>query len=168
LESEYKKSSSLSIEDKFTDLDKGHGRLEERTCIASSQIDWLPQKSDWAGFKTIAMIEESCDIKGKTSTEHRFFISNLPPNAKQIAHAVRSHWTVENSLHWTLDVVFHEDESRVRKDHAGENMAIVRHIVINMLNKAKSAYKGVSLKALRKKAGWGNTTLSFILKQSLS
>ena len=114
------------------------------------------------------MIEETCDIKGKTSTERRFFISNLQPNAKQLAQAVRSHWMVENTLHWTLDVVFNEDESRVRKENAGENMAIVRHIVINMLNKAKSSFKGVSLKALRKKAGWGNSTLSFILKQSLS
>ena len=77
-------------------------------------------------------------------------------------------WMVENNLHWTLDVVFNEDQSRVRKDHAGENMAIVRHIVINMLNKAKGAFKGVALKALRKKAGWDNDTLSFILKQGLT
>ncbi len=70
---------------------------------------------------------------------------------------------VENNLHWTLDVVFNEDQSRVRKNHAGENMAIVRHIVINMLT-----FKGVGLKALRKKAGWDNETLSFILKQGLS
>ncbi len=168
LESEFKKNSSSSIEDKCTDLDKGHGRIEMRTCIASSQIDWLSQKSDWAGLKTIAMIEETCNIKEKISTERRFFISNLPPNAKQIAQAVRAHWMIENNLHWTLDVVFNEDQSRVRKDHAGENMAIVRHIVINMLNKAKGVFKGVGLKALRKKAGWDNVTLSFIIKQGLT
>ncbi len=81
--------------------------------------------------------------KGKQAQSTVFFISNLPPNASQIANAVRAHWMVEKNLHWTLDVVFNEDESRVRKDHAGENMAIVRHIVINMLNKAKGAFKGV-------------------------
>ncbi len=99
LESEFKKNSPSSIEDKFADFDKGHGRLETRTCVVSSQIDWLSQRSDWAGLKTIAMIEETCVIKGKTSTEHRFFISNLPPNASQIANAVRADWMVENNLH---------------------------------------------------------------------
>lgn len=168
LESEFKKNAPSLIDDKFEDVDKGHGRIEKRTCVVSSQIDWLPQKPDWAGLSTIAMIEETCDIKGKRSIDRRFFISNLPPKAMKIARAVRAHWMVENNLHWTLDVVFNEDKSRVRKDHAGENMAIVRHIVINMLNKAKEAFKGVGLKALRKKAGWGNSTLSFILKQSLT
>jgi hypothetical protein len=79
---------------------------------------------------------------------------------------VRAHWLIENALHWTLDVVFNEDNSRIRKDHAGENMAIVRHVVINMLNNAKKSFKNVGLKALRKKAGWGNETLEFILRQS--
>lgn len=168
LESETRKNTTLLIEDKHEDLDKGHGRIETRTCVVSSHIDWLTQKSDWAGLKTIAMIEEQCNIKGKLTTEQRFFISNLPPKAQLIAGAVRSHWMVENNLHWTLDVVFNEDLSRVHKEHASENMAIVRHIVLNMLNQAKSAFKGVGLKALRKKAGWGNNTLSFILKQSLT
>ena len=92
LESEFKKSSPSSIEDTCTELDKGHGRFEMRKCIVSSQIDWLSQKSDWAGLKTIAMIEETCDTKGKISAERRFFISNLPPNARQIAQSVRAHW----------------------------------------------------------------------------
>jgi predicted transposase YbfD/YdcC len=90
----------------------------------------------------------------------------LPADAKQIASAVRAHWLVENGLHWTLDVVFNEDNSRVRKDNAGENMAIVRHITLNMLNNAKKSFKNVALKALRKKAGWGNETLAFILNQN--
>ena len=103
-----------------------------------------------------------CDHRFKAA----FFISNLPADAKQIALAVRAHWLIENGLHWTLDVVFNEDSSRVRKDHAGENMAIIRHIVVNMLNNARKFFKNIGLKALRKKAGWGNETLKLILDQN--
>jgi predicted transposase YbfD/YdcC len=165
LEAEFKKKSSTAIEDLYEEADKGHGRIEMRRCIVSSQIDWLLQKAQWAGLKTIAMIEETQEIKGKKSTEHRFFISSLPADAKQIASAVRAHWLIENKLHWTLDVVFNEDKSRVRKDNAGENMAIIRHITLNMLNNAKESFKNIALKALRKKAGWGNETLALILNQ---
>ena len=166
LETEVDKASSTAIETSYEEADKGHGRIELRKCIASSQIDWLKQKPEWAGLKTIAMIEETRQIGEKTSTERRFFISSLPADAKQIASAVRAHWLIENALHWTLDVVFNEDNSRIRKDNAGENTAIVRHLTINMLNNSKKSFKNVGLKALRKKAGWGNETLEFILKQN--
>lgn len=166
LETEFQKGTSTAIEECYEEVDKGHGRIEVRKCIVSSQIDWLQQKQNWAGLKTIAMIEETREIGDKISTEHRFFISSLPADAKQIAAAVRAHWLIENALHWTLDVVFNEDNSRIRKDHASENMAIVRHVVVNMLNNAKKYFKNIGLKALRKKAGWGNETLEFILKQS--
>lgn len=166
LETEADKVLSTAIQTMYEGADKGHGRIETRKCIASSQIDWLKQKPEWAGLKTIAMIEETRKIGEKTSTERRFFISSLPADAKQIALAVRAHWLIENALHWTLDVVFNEDNSRVRKDNAGENMAIVRHITLNMLNNSKKSFKNVGLKALRKKAGWGNETLEFILRQN--
>jgi predicted transposase YbfD/YdcC len=166
LETEIKKNASTVIEDRYEEADKGHGRIEVRKCIVSSQIDWLKQKSDWVGIKTIAMIEESQQIGDKISVERRFFISSLPADAQKIAGAVRAHWLVENALHWTLDVVFNEDGSRVRKDNAGENMVIIRHITLNMLNNAKKSFKNIGLKALRKKAGWGNDTLALILKQS--
>jgi predicted transposase YbfD/YdcC len=100
-------------------------------------------------------------------TEQRYFISSLPPNAKVMAEAIRSHWAIENSLHWVLDVTMGEDLSRVRKDHAPENMAIVRHIVLNLLRGAKSQFrKDMSLRGLQKKAGWGEKTLSTILMQT--
>lgn len=108
------------------------------------------------------MIEEIQKIKGKLSKEQRFFISSLPPMAEHIASAVRSHWLIENGLHWTLDVVFNEDQSRVRKDNAGENIALIRHITINMLNHTKKLFKNIGLKALRKKAGWDNETIELI------
>jgi predicted transposase YbfD/YdcC len=132
-----------------------------------SQIDWLEQKPKWAGLKTVAMIEEKREIGDKISVERRFFISSLPADAKRIASAVRAHWLVENALHWTLDVVFNEDYSRVRKKNAGQNMAVVCHRVLNMLNKAKQkCFKEVGIKPLRKKAAWGNSTLELILKQN--
>lgn len=166
LEAEIKKTNSKDITDRYLDVDKGHGRIETRRCIVSDQIDWMRQKEQWAGLNSIVMIEETQESNGKISTESRFFISSLSADAKRIADAVRSHWLIENSLHWTLDVVFNEDQSRVRKDNAGENMALVRHITLNMLNTAKKHIKNVGIKALRKKAGWGNKTLSFILGQN--
>lgn len=166
LETELKKPSSTVIEDRHEETDKGHGRIEMRTCYVSSQIDWLHQKDQWAGLKTVAMIEETQETNRGQSTERRFFISSLPANAERIASAVRAHWLIENGLHWTLDVVFNEDNSRVRKDNAGENMALIRHITVNMLNTAKKQIKNIGLKALRKKAGWGNKTLSLILGQN--
>ena len=167
LETELKKTSSIAIKDRCEDVDKGHGRIETRKCFVSDQIDWLNQKEQWAGLKTIVMIEETQESKGKpSSTEQRFFISSLPPTAERIASAVRSHWLIENGLHWTLDVVFNEDQSRVRKDNAGENMALIRHITINMLNNTKKLFKNIGLKALRKKAGWDNETMGLIFRQA--
>ena len=167
LETEITKEASLNaIENEFEESDAGHGRVETRKCIVSSKIDWLEQKSKWTGLKTIAMIEETRETGTKISTERRFFISSLPPDAEKIARAVRAHWSVENNLHWTLDVVFDEDNSRVRKDHAPENMSIVRHFALNMLHKAQACFKAVGIKGLRKKAGWGNETLLTILKQN--
>lgn len=166
LEEELKKPASTAITDIYQDVDKGHGRIETRRCIVSNQLDWLKQKGQWAGLQTVVVIEETQESNKKVSTERRFFITSLPPNAKRIANAVRSHWLIENGLHWTLDVVFNEDESRVRKDNAGENMALIRHITLNMLNNAKKQIKNVGIKGLRKKAGWGNKTLRLILEQN--
>ena len=166
LESEAAKPASTAISDTYSESDAGHGRIESRKCIVSNQLDWLEQKSAWDGLSSIAMIEETREFKGRISTDRRFFISRLPANAKQIALAVRTHWTIENTRHWTLDVVFNEDQSTVHKDHAPQNMAIVRHVVLNIVNTAKKHFKGIGIKALRKKAGWGNANLRLILKHS--
>lgn len=166
LETESAKPVSEHIKDVYVDVDCGHGRIETRRCIVSDNIDWLEQQSDWPGLTSIVMLEETREQQEKISIDRRFFISSLPPDAKQIANAIRAHWGIENRLHWTLDVVFNEDQSTVRTDHAPQNMAIVRHVVINALNKAKQKFKGVSMKGLRKKAGWGSDTLRTILHQN--
>jgi len=157
---------SHRIVDQYEDHDKGHGRIEHRLCYVTDQLDWLEQRADWCDLKTIVMVESRVTVGDKTTTEQRYFISSLPANAKELAQAIRSHWAIENSLHWVLDVTMGEDLSRVRKDHAPENMAMVRHIVLNLLRGAKSQFrKDMSLKGLQKKAGWGENTLSAILMQ---
>lgn len=164
LETEAAKPTSTAITDTYSECDAGHGRVETRKCIVSNQIDWLEQKPDWSGLQSIAMIEETREIKGKVSTDRRFFISSLPASAQKIATSVRAHWSIKNVLHWTLDVVLNEDKSTVRKDNAPQNMAIVRHVVVNVLNTAKKHFKGIGLKTLRKKAGWGNDDLRLVLQ----
>jgi len=168
LETEFsKKEISDLIDDRYEETEAGHGRIEERKCIVSSQIDWLKQKSEWADIKTVVMIEETRDTGKKCSVERRFYISSLSADAKRIAAAVREHWLVENALHWTLDVVFNEDGSCIRKEYAAQNMAIVRPIALNRLGQAKKHFnKDIGIKALRKKAGWGNDTLELTLKQN--
>lgn len=155
------------IVEQYEDHDKGHGRIERRICYVADDLNWLGQRSDWCDLKTIAMVESQVIVGNESITEQRYFISSLPPNAKEMAEAIRSHWAIENSLHWVLDVTMGEDLSRVRKDHAPENMAIVRHIVLNLLRGAKSQFrKDMSLRGLQKKAGWGEKTLSTILMQT--
>jgi predicted transposase YbfD/YdcC len=162
---ESEKEKSNFITDKYHEVDAGHGRIETRECWISDKLDWLEQKEEWKDLKTVAMIEETREIGEKKSVERRFFISSLEANAQVIASAVRSHWGIENTLHWVLDMTFREDESRIRGKNAAENMAIVRHIALNMLQNAKKTMKDISIKGLRKAAGWGNSTLELILKQ---
>lgn len=160
----FQQHKTHQIIDYAEDADKGHGRIERRFCYVTDRIDWLEQRANWCDLQTIAMVESQVTIGEKTRIERRYFISSLPPNAQEIAHAIRSHWVIENSLHWVLDVTMGEDLSRVRKDYAPENMAMVRHIVLNLLRGAKTQFrKDISLKGLQKKAGWGEKTLSAIL-----
>lgn len=166
LSSEIKKTARNKIVDSYEEYDKGHGRIERRMCYVTDQLDWLEERSQWCDLKTIAVLESHVTIGDKETTELRYFISSLSPNARQLAEAIRSHWAIENSLHWVLDVTLREDESRIRKDHAPENMAMIRHIVLNMLQNTKKGFKDMSIKRLQKKAGWGDPTLEMILMQA--
>lgn len=149
------------------ELNKGHGRIEVRKCWISNQIDWIDQKDHWKGINGIAMVESTRTIKNKTSIETRFFIASLPQNAKLFASAVRAHWGIENTLHWMLDMTFREDESRIRESNSVENMVIIRHTALNMLQSSKKKDNStISIKALRKKAGWSNNVLAQILLQN--
>lgn len=141
----------------------GHGRIEIRRHWMLGQVSNLTNAQPWAGFNSIGMVQSERRIKGLTQVETRYYISSLSPDAHRFAEAVRSHWGIENCLHWVLDVAFAEDASRVRKDHAPENLAVIRHIALNLLSQEKSAKGG--MKAKRLKAGWDNDYLAKVFAQ---
>lgn len=145
-------------------LDKDHGRIEERNYWITDSIDWLSQKKEWKGLKSIGVVESTRWIGEKVTTERRYYINSIPMNAVRFSEAVRTHWSIENQLHWSLDVSFNEDQCRVRKDHAPENFSIIRHIALNMLKKEKTSKVGINIK--RNKAGWDNRYLAKILMSS--
>lgn len=154
---------NITIETTKT-LDKGHGRIEERRYWITDSIDWLPQKKDWEGLKTVGVVESTRYIGDKVTTERRYYINSLAMNAVRFSEAVRTHWSIENQLHWSLDVSFNEDQCRVRKDNAPENFSIIRHIALSMLKKEKTSKRGINTK--RNKAGWDNRYLAQVLKSS--
>jgi len=124
--------------DYFESLEKGHGRIEERKCWAvEGEAKWLDLDKEWEKIRTLAMIRRKRAIKGKSSEETSYYISSLEGNAGKIAEAARSHWAIENSLHWVLDVTMNEDMNRIRKDNAPENLAVIRRVAVSMVNQVK-------------------------------
>ena len=115
-------------------LDLDHGRIEKREYFLETEIDWLYGKENWKNLRGIGMVRSKVTIGEKTTCEERYYITSLT-DVKKFAESVRGHWGIENSLHWCLDTVFNEDKCRINKDHTGENLAIIRHIAINLLRK---------------------------------
>jgi predicted transposase YbfD/YdcC len=137
-----------SLEYKKT-VNKGHGRIEVRECWSTSNPEYLQLirgLENWAGLQSIAMVVCTRIIDSKESKDVRYYISSLLSNAEQILQAVRKHWSIENKLHWILDVALNEDRSRVRKDQAPENFAVLRHIALNLLKQEKTAKGGIHAK----------------------
>lgn len=123
-------------------VEKDHGRLEVRRCYAFDQIGCLHAPERWPDIKSFAVIASERTIKGKTTLEHRLYISSLPANATRLNRAVRQHWRVENSLHWCMDVIFGDDQMRARTGHAAHNFAVLRHIALNLIRLAPVKRKG--------------------------
>lgn len=147
----------------YEENDKGHGRIENRKYYITDSIEWLPKKDDWKDLKSIVMVKSTRETKKNITVENRFYITSLTPQPKLAAHAIRSHWAIENNLHWNLDVVFREDSSSIREKNAVENIGLVRKIGLNLLQSTKQIFKGISIPGLRKKSGWDNKTLETVL-----
>ncbi len=139
----------------FDNTDGDHSRIEVRRHRVSHDVDWLnaarryPGAPSFPGLRAVAMVKAEVERGGSTSLERRYYLSSLPLDARLFAHAVRCHWHVENRLHWILDVVFHENLSRLRSGMGPQNMATVRHMAMNLLRGPKDKH---SLKARRKSA----------------
>ena len=143
---------------------KGHGRLEIRECWTISRADYLEALRDyalWPQLHSIGMVRAQRRVGDTTSVETRYSLSSLAGNAAQLLDAVRSHWGVENGLHWCLDIAFREDESRIRKGAGDQNFAVLRHMALNLLKQEKAAKVGI--KAKRLKAGWDEAYLLKVL-----
>lgn len=156
-------SGSLHKIDRDEESDKGHGRIEVRTCSVSDNVEWLSGGREWADLQSIVEIK-SLRIQGsKESIEKRYYLSSLKVGAKEMSKAIRSHWSIENSVHWVLDVTFNEDKSRIRKGNGPENMGIVRHMVLNLLRQNQD--DKTSLKRRKRRALYAETYLSNILEK---
>ncbi len=148
------------------DLDKGHGRIEDRRMTVLRDTDWLdgarrfPGELRLPGVACLLRAESRVESRGATRTETRYFISSRSLSPHDAASVVREHWAIENRLHWVLDVTFADDQSRLRKGHGARNMATVRHFALNLVRTASDKR---SIKSRRKIAGWDPDYLDAIL-----
>lgn len=143
-------------------VESGHGRIEIRRYWLMGEVEHLINAEKWQGLKRVGMVESERRLPGQApSLERRYYLLSLDGDVHRFATAVRSHWGIENQLHWVLDVAFQEDDSRIRKDHAPENLSLIRHIAVGLLSQDKSTKAGI--KAKRLKAGWDNRYLLDLL-----
>ena len=143
----------------FSEVEKDHGRIETRSIFPIGQLDEIDGLGleKWPCLKSVTLVESIREINGKSTIEHRYYLSSLTADAERIGKAVRGHWGIENSLHWVLDVVFNEDKARNRKDHSAANMTMIRHMAVNIVKNDKSSK--TSIRGRRLKAGWDDNYL---------
>lgn len=152
------------VYDTAKQVSEGHQRREIRQCWVVAQPQYrvyLRRAADWLQLTSLVKLMTIRTLEGKTTVETRYFISSLQASAHDFLHTIRDHWQIENGLHWVLDIAFREDESRVRKDHAPQNLATLRHVALNLLKHERSAKVGIAAK--RKMAGWDNDYLFKVL-----
>jgi predicted transposase YbfD/YdcC len=162
----FAQDGSVDLLDYVKTTTEGHGRHEIREVWSTGQIESLRDRERWAKLQSVAMVRSERSIAGETTIDTRLYISSATSNAERLASAIRSHWGVENQVHWVLDVVFADDNSRLRMDHSAHNMAIIRHIVLNMLRQETSLKTSLRQKRLR--AGWDDTYVLKVLQVDLS
>lgn len=151
----------------YEEVEGSHHRLERRDYVSVpiERIGEIPKQGEWAGLKSVMMVKSYRKLWNKETEETRFYISSLDSDGEKISRAIRSHWGIENSLHWTLDVTYREDASRIRKGHSAENFALLRRLSVSLLNQEHS-FKG-SQRMKRYKAAMDNEYLLKILLNGL-
>ena len=158
----------LFLDDPATDVaqasqtNKGHGRIETRTASISSDVAWLQERRQWPGLAAVGKITARRQEGGHSSVESRYYLLSQAFSPERFNQIARAHWGIENQLHWVLDVVFNEDQSRNRKDNSPDNLALLRKLALNLARLEPS--KG-SMRGKLKRAGWDNTYLATLLFQ---
>ena len=130
-------------------VEKGHGRIETRRYWQTEDIGWFADQSQWQGLQSVGVVEAIREKDGNRSVERRYYLSSLGVDMDQFARAVRGHWSIENQLHWVLDVIFKEDQNRARSANAAENLAALRRLAVNLLRKDKKCKRSVKGKLMR-------------------
>jgi predicted transposase YbfD/YdcC len=143
-----------------TTVDADHGRIETRTTTVIHSVEWLQQRHNWPGLKAVVIVESSREMNGKIALETRYYLTSLVMLAVLLGPIVRSHWAIENSLHWVMDMVFRDDECRVRTDHAPANFTTIKHMALNLLRRPAGKQ---SLRGRRKAASWDDDFLASLL-----
>lgn len=141
-------------------IDGDHGRIETRTYTAIHDVEWLQQRHKWPGLQGVVMVESTRESDGRIEHETRFYITSLAWLACQLGPVIRSHWAIENSLHWVMDMVFRDDDCRIRTDHAPANFTTLKHMAHNLIRKAPGKD---SIRLRRKTAAWDDDFLANLL-----
>jgi predicted transposase YbfD/YdcC len=143
-----------------TQVDGDHGRIETRTTTVIHDTAWLQERHQWPGLKSVVMVESSREVNAKVEQETRFYITSLVLLAHQVGPIIRNHWSIENSLHWVLDMVFRDDECRVRTRNAPANFTTIKHMTHNLIRRAPGKD---SLRVRRKVAAWDDDFLASLI-----
>jgi predicted transposase YbfD/YdcC len=130
----------------FETVEKGHGRIETRHFWQSAHLRWFTDRAEWENLRSVGVVESTREINGHASVERRYYLSSLPNDVTLFARAVRGHWAIENNLHWVLDVVFGEDQSRARTGFAVANLGVTRRLALNLLRQDKTSTRSVKRK----------------------
>lgn len=152
--------------DQAETYEKGHGRIEKRTCWATEDADlrhYLNPDGRWAGLRSVAVVQAERRVGTDATQERRYYLSSLPADAVRLNRLVRTHWQIENQLHWVLDTAFSEDQCRVRMGDGAQNLALLRRVALSLLKRDTTAKLGI--KGKRRKAGWDEQYLLHVLTQ---
>jgi len=141
-------------------VDGDHGRIETRIYTVFHEVDWLQERHNWPGLKAVVMVESTRELADKVERETRFYLTSLAWLAHQIGPVIRSHWAIENSLHWVMDMIFRDDECRIRTDHAPANFTTIKHMALNLIRRAKGKD---SFRLKRKIAAWDDDFLATLI-----